>query len=210
MCDFNSTIWRLLGQDVQMFHLPTNSHSEMVAAAGWRENEPNRKTLVFEGEWHGVGEIPPVAKLLKNNASECPVQVERAVVKYYTNLKEALGGEMKHFLKGGAFADVEKFCDVWEAAMKKGYTPDFSGVKKFSGYVYVQRGATFTAPALAESGSVDVREGATFTAPALAESGSVDVREGATFTAPALVKVSGSVDVREGATFTAPKLKTKK
>jgi hypothetical protein len=90
---------------------------------------------------------------------------------------------------------VAKNCKVTAPALAK------------SGYVYVQEGATFTAPALVEvSGSVDVQKGATFTAPALVEvSGSVFVQEGATFTAPALAK-SGYVYVQEGATFTAPAL----
>jgi hypothetical protein len=83
----------------------------------------------------------------------------------------------------------------------------FKKLTEVSGSVYVQEGATFTAPALTKSGSVYVQEGATFTAPALTEvSGSVYVRQGATFTAPALTEVSGSVYVRQGATFTAPAL----
>ena len=91
--------------------------------------------------------------------------------------------------------------------IKKENKVDYSDLVEVSGSVYVQEGATFTAPALAKSGSVYVQEGATFTAPALKEvSGSVDVQEGATFTAPALKEVSGYVDVRQGATFTAPAL----
>ena len=83
-----------------------------------------------------------------------------------------------------------------------------SAMTSITGDLIIPKGATFTAPVLAEvSGCVVVSTGATFTAPVLAKSGYVDVREGATFTAPVLAEVSGSVYVHKGATFTAPKLK---
>ena len=109
MCDFHSTAWRLVGQDVQMCHLPSNSHSEMIDAAKWRVNEPNKRAVVFEAEWDCQGEIPAVAKLLKHNASECPPQVERAVVKYYKALQECIlnGDHWKDF------SEFVKFSDVW-------------------------------------------------------------------------------------------------
>ena len=108
MCDFHSTAWRLVGQDVQMCHLPSNSHSEMIDAAKWRVNEPNKRAVVFEAEWDCQGEIPAVAKLLKHNASECPPQVERAVVKYYKALQECIlnGDHWKDFSEFGKFSDV--------------------------------------------------------------------------------------------------------
>ena len=93
-----------------MVHLPNNSHAEMIEKAGWKANEPLRKVVVFEAEWDGQGEIPSAAKLLKNNVSECPVQVERAIVKYY--------GKLKGFLETGRdwkfFGDLAKFADVWQ------------------------------------------------------------------------------------------------
>ena len=82
MCDFHSTAWRLLGQDVQMCHTPNNSHVEMIESAGWRVNEPNRTTVVFEAEWGGVGEVPPAEKLIKNNREESPELVKKAVLKH--------------------------------------------------------------------------------------------------------------------------------
>ena len=64
---------------------------------------------VFEAEWDCQGDIPAVSKLLTNNASECPPQVERAVVKYYKRLQEfILTGD--HWEDWGEF---EKFSDVW-------------------------------------------------------------------------------------------------
>ena len=81
----------------------------MIEKAGWRANEPNKKVIVFEAEWDCKGDIPVAARLLKNNASECPEQVERAVVKYYTKLRA--------FLENGEgwkrFSDFENFADVW-------------------------------------------------------------------------------------------------
>ena len=185
MCDFHSTIWRLIGQDVQMFHLASNSHSEMVAASGWRENEPNRKVLVFEAEWNGAGEMPGDSRLVKSNFGECPDKVIKAIRKHCLKLKEALS-EGKHFDK--YFADAKVWGDVWTAAMRNGQNIDFSEVTEFTVSIYVRQGATLTAPKLAKSGSIDVQQGATLTAPELKE-------------------VSGSIYVRQGATLTAPKLK---
>ena len=59
MCDFHSTAWRMSGQDIQVAHLPSNSHSGMIDAAGWRVNEPNRKT----GENCAMLTIPEMTKV---------------------------------------------------------------------------------------------------------------------------------------------------
>lgn len=134
----------MLGQDVQMFHLPSNSHSEMVEQSGWRDNEPNRKTLVFEAEWSGNGEMPDAARLVRNH-SECPSLVQAAILRHYSRLAGALkdaGELMAHF------EDVKKFHDVWSAAMANGIAPDFSEVESFPGSIYVHQGATLTAPKL--------------------------------------------------------------
>ena len=48
MCDWHSTAWRLIGQEVQCAHKSNNSHAESIEEAGWRVNEPNRKTIIFE------------------------------------------------------------------------------------------------------------------------------------------------------------------
>jgi len=77
---------------------------------------------------------------------------------------------------------------------------------KRTGGVVVEKGATFTAPALEKSEYVMVRRGAAFTAPALAKSGGVMVYEGTTLTVPVLSEVAGYVVVEKGATFTAPAL----
>ena len=193
----------MIGQDIQVAHLASNSHSEMIKSAGWRDNEPNRKILVFEAEWNGEGELPPDTKLIRN-CGECPEKVKSRIKAHYQKLKEAL--ETGRHLDG-YFADADKWGDILTEAMNRGHAFDFSKVVSLGGTVYVREGATFTAPVLTKCGTVDVRKGATFTAPVLPEvSGYVDVREGATFTAPVLTEVSGYVNVMEGATFTAPVL----
>jgi hypothetical protein len=84
---------------------------------------------------------------------------------------------------------------------------NFKNLTEVSGSIYVQEGATLSAPALTKSGSIYVQEGATLSAPALTKSGSIDVRQGATLSAPALTEVSGYIDVQEGATLTIPQTK---
>jgi len=207
MCDFHSILGVAIGDNISIYHDPSNSHAEM------RKKLPTtasvapiaRPTTTFEAEWNGEGEIPSDTRLIRN-IGECPDRLVKKIRDHYIRLKEALETG-KHIQPGGYFGDVAKYADVWSAAMRKGHTLDFSEVVEFPSSVYVREGATFTAPKLAAVASyVDVREGATFTAPKLTKAGSVYVREGATFTAPKLTK-AGYVDVREGATFTAPKLK---
>ena len=113
MCDFHSTAWRLLGQEIQCAHLANNSHGESIAAAGWRVNEPNRKTVVFEAEWDGVGDLPTDEALIRNSG-ECPHNLITAIRRHYTKLAEAIKTG-KHL--DGYFADTKKWCDVWNAAI---------------------------------------------------------------------------------------------
>ena len=108
MCDFHSTVWRLLGQDAQCAHDSQNSHSEAVQKAGWRDNEPNRKINLFEAEWNGEGDLPSDEKLVRNSG-ECPEKLMIAIRRHYLRLQKFIqsGKEWKHF------ADIEKWADVW-------------------------------------------------------------------------------------------------
>ena len=102
MCDFHSTAWRLIGQDVQMCHLPTNSHSEMIAEAKWRVNEPNRQIQVFEAE--GTCE----ADVKIRQSGECPEKVMAAIKRHYRKLEECLKtGEGLRI--GEYFSDTKKY-----------------------------------------------------------------------------------------------------
>ena len=157
----------------------------MIEKSGWRENEPNRKTIIFEAEWNGEGDIPADSLLIRNNG-ECPENVVKRIRAHYQKLKEAIA-EGKHL--NTHFADHKKWADVWQKAIENGFMPDFSDVEEFAGYVYLKQGATLTAPKLVKV------------------SGYVYLKQGATLTAPKLVEVSGCVDLQQGATLTAPKLK---
>lgn len=109
MCNFHSTAWRKLGQDEQMLHFPHNSHAQMISEAGWRGNEPNRRTIVFEAEWDGVGQFPTDEKLVRN-AAECPKQLLAAIRRYYHMVSESIR-EGKHL---DFFGDMTKYKDIWE------------------------------------------------------------------------------------------------
>ena len=108
MCNFHSTAWRMIGQDIQMCHLPTNSHSKMIEAAGWRENEPNRVTLVFEAEGTSENNV----KIRQSN--ECPEKVMVAIRKHYRRLADCVSTGVGVRV-GEYFADIEKWSDVWSS-----------------------------------------------------------------------------------------------
>ena len=181
MCDFHSTAWRMLGQDVQVAHLPNNSHSEMIEKAKWRDNEPNRKIIVFEAEWDGTGEVPSDGKLVRNSG-ECPEKLMTAIRQHYLRLRKCLISG-KHL--DGHFKDHTKWADVWSKAMERGFMPDFSNVVEFCGDVIIEQGATATLPVLKEvSGDVRIGQGATATLPVLEKCGYVIIGQGATLDAP--------------------------
>lgn len=71
MCDFHSTAWRVLGQEIQMLHQSDNSHSNMIDKAGWRVNQPNRAPINFEAEWNCEGDMPKEGEFIRN-FGECP------------------------------------------------------------------------------------------------------------------------------------------
>jgi hypothetical protein len=131
MCDFHSTAWRVLGQDIQCAHNSDNSHSGMIEEAGWRDNEPNRAINIFEAEWNGEGELPGNAKLIRN-IGECPEQLVRRIRSHYTKLKEAIT-DGKHF--DFYFSDTEKWADVWNRAIANGVAVVMP--KVFGGNLYV-------------------------------------------------------------------------
>ena len=109
MCDFHSTAWRMIGQDIQVTHTPDNSHSGMINKVGWRVNEPNRKAIVFEVEWNGRGAMPSDTKLIRQ-CGECPEPLVKRIREHYRKLAETLKTG-KHLLT--YFADIEKWSDVW-------------------------------------------------------------------------------------------------
>ena len=181
MCDFHSTAWRLLGQDIQCAHVAGNSHSTAITEAGWRDNEPNRRTLIFEAEWDGIGEIPESSQLIRNNG-ECPERLEKAIREHYRRVKEAI--TTGKYLDS-TFADTKKFADVWNKAIANGVSVEIPAV--FHGDLYVYGSAKLDA--LTEVG------------------GYLRVYGSAKLDAPALTKVGGDLYVYGSAKLDAPKLK---
>jgi len=227
MCDFFSAVITANGQ---VFHLPSNSHSGIVAHYKLTENdtrsEMRDKARFFEYEWDGEGKVPENIKAILRGRDHPQVVLDAAKV-LAKNLKRALDEPGWGLTGDGAFAG-EEYADLrWKALIHekcphevakeiavrslhshgetiKSLHPLVSNIDGEKGFV-VMEGYSIAAPALTKSGSVDVSANATFTAPALTKSGYVYVSANATFTAPALTK-SGSVYVRENATFTAPAL----
>jgi hypothetical protein len=106
MCDFHSTAWRKIGQDIQMTHLPSNRHSEMIDASGWRVNQPNRTPIVFEAE--GTDE----SDVRIRQCGECHEDVIVAIKRHYRKLAKCI--ETGDGLRVGEyFADYARWSDVW-------------------------------------------------------------------------------------------------
>ena len=208
MCDFHSIVVR---RDGAIAHIPANSHSGAVEAAGWRENDQMadyRGAYFVEAEWDGKGEFLGVDQITRGEVNE---KQRKKIDDHYTALAKLLADPASHAermcLGRGVFAKPEYGDIRWkvlidlrtpaEVVAKIAETPLFAdgseitslhpAVTIVDGSFAISEGATFTAPALTEvSGYVYVRPNATFTAPALTKSGSVDVSENATFSAPLL------------------------
>ncbi|MDB6027545.1 MAG: hypothetical protein JWM68_3768 [Verrucomicrobiales bacterium] len=144
MCDFHSTAWRLLGQEIQMAHDPNNSHSDMIDKAGWRVNQPHRPIVIFEAEWSGDGDVPSNGSLIRNSG-ECPEKLVAAIRRHYEKLKEAIS-EGKHL--GTYFQEFEKYSDVWARvkALPEGVTfPAKCDYLDLSSLTSLPEGVTFPA-----------------------------------------------------------------
>ncbi len=136
----------------------------MIEKAGWRVNEPNKKTVVFESEWDGEGDLPSATKLIRNHG-DCPEQLEKRIVSHYRKLQEAIK-DGKHL--DSYFADTKKWADVWNKAIASGApvtlpevfegdlyvsgSAKLDALVKVGGYLYVYGSAKLDAPALKEVG----------------------------------------------------------
>lgn len=203
MCDFHSTCWRELGQDIQVTHVISNSHSEAIIKAGWRDNEPNRKTVNFEAEWDGEGEMPENNNLIRN-FEECSEKLANRIREHYIKLSEAIttGKWLDSYFK-----DIDTWRDVWAKAIEKGVfvklpevweggltitkntKVDVSNLTKVSKHLYLYEGAQLTAEKLTEVG------------------GYLCLYKEAQLTAEKLTKIGGSLNLYEEARLNAPKLK---
>lgn len=162
---FHKTVWRMIGTGIQHLHDGSSSHSAMIAKAGWRENEPNRKTLNFEADWDmmATAMLPP-NRLIRGH-HECPERLERRIVEHYNRVFEAVV-EGRHL--DGYFKNSKQWGDVWEAAANRGVSIAIPStmenalriyghvrlldLENLTGSLYVLPGATFEAPNLSDIG----------------------------------------------------------
>ncbi len=227
MCDFFSAVIR---RDGKVFHLPSNSHSGIVAHFGLTENDTMADMRgvprFYEFEWDVQGSVPSnITKLLRGvNPPEKVVDAAKVLAK---NLRQALDEPGWGLLDDGFFAG-EEFADLrWKALIHEKCPHKIAArlaetllhaqgeaikslhpkVTAIEGSWSVEKGYHISAPALTEvAGYIDVRENAKLDAPALTKAGSIYVSENAKLDAPALTK-AGYIDVRENAKLDAPKLK---
>lgn len=108
MCDRYSCIVRV---DGEIRHLPTNSHSEMVETAGWKENT-DLHTRFVEAEWDGQGEYPGAEKICRDELND---KQRKAVDRVYRALALVIDDPAKHAAKlclnGGIF-EAEEWADL--------------------------------------------------------------------------------------------------
>ena len=219
MCDFHSIAVR---RDGAIAHIPGNSHSGAVEAAGWRENGTGasqfREPFFVEAEWSGEGEFPGVDRITRN-ASTMNEKQRQKISDHYKALAKLLADPAEHAermcLGRGIFAAPE-YSDIRWKIFVDARTPEdvvaklaltslyaagctittlHPAVTKIEGNFRVEAKATLTAPVLAQTGDVVLDQGATLTAPVLAQTGYVRLYQGASFTAPVL-------GIQDGTKFT--------
>ena len=192
MCDFHSICVRV---DGAIAHLPENSHSGAIAAAGWRENDTMadlRGKYFVEAEWDGNGQFPGVDKITRGLTNK---KQHKVIEAHYTALAallsdpEANGDRM--LFDGGIFAD-DRYADIrWRVLVSENCPPRLAA-------------RLAVLPLYANGKPIKSLH------PAVQDlSGNLVVAEGYEISAPALTKVGGNLDVSGSAKLDAPKLKRK-
>src|SRR5688572_29293411 len=112
MCDFHSCCVR---RDGALAHIPGNSHSGAVAAAGWRENDQMadfRGAFFVEAEWNGEGIFPGVDKIVRGPVNE---KQRKVIEAHYTALANLLADPAANadrmLFDGGIFSN-DQFADI--------------------------------------------------------------------------------------------------
>ena len=103
MCDFHSICVRA---DGAVAHVPSNSHSEAVRHAKWRENEPNREPFFVEAE--GTTSAPAI----RGKANE---KQQKVIATHYENLGKLLSDPATHaerMLFGRGFFAAPRYADI--------------------------------------------------------------------------------------------------
>jgi hypothetical protein len=214
MCDFHSIVVR---RDGAIAHIPQNSHSGAVGAAGWRENDQMadmRGAFFVEAEWGGVGRFPGVEEITYSFGGGSLAEKQAKVIEaHYENLSKLLADPAAHagrMLFDGGYFSGDEYADVRWRVLHLPNTPwrIVERLVKSKLHADAQMPIRSLHPAITKiDGSFAVAEGVTLETKTLAEvSGGVYMREGSTLTAPVLAEVSGGVYMREGSTLTVPAL----
>ncbi len=121
MCDYHSIV---VFRDGQIAHVPSNSHSQAVAASGRAENTHANPERFAEFEWDGRGDLPSIAGLLADGRKDVTLTQaqERAALRHYGKLAEVHADPAKAFDPEGYFA-ADCYFDVRYAAAGNPSTP---------------------------------------------------------------------------------------
>ena len=123
MCNFHSICVRV---DGVVGHLPTNSHSGVIAALKWRENEPNTKPKFVEVEWDGRGTYPGAENIARVPDGEKLTAAQRkAIDRHYEALAKVLADPKKYarFLTGAGIFSGPEYLDVHIEVARKDACP---------------------------------------------------------------------------------------
>jgi hypothetical protein len=234
MCDFHSIAVR---RDGAVAHIPGNSHSGAVKAAGWTENdsvsEMRGVPRFNEAEWNGDGKFPGVDSITRGCSSL--TEKQRSVIEgHYTALASLLSNPEEHaerMLFGSGIFAGDEYADIrWrvlihpscpkrvaDKLVKLPLHANGERIKSFdpritelSGNLAVEDGYEISAPALTKVGG-DLYVDGSAKLDALTEvGGDLYVDGSAKLDAPALTKVGGDLKVDGSAKLDAPKLKRSK
>lgn len=225
MCDFHSIVVRADGAKA---HIPSNSHSGAVAAAGWRENEPHREKFFVECEWSGVGEYPGAEKITRGDINE---KQRKVIDTHYTALSKLLSDPKKHsdrMLFGAGIFSGDQYADIrWRVLIHpdrpnnlatklvtmrlhsngekiKSFDPRITSLE---GNLLIEDGYEICAPALTKVGGDLAVHGSSKLDALVEVGGYLDVYGSAKLDAPALTTVGGNLAVSGSAKINAPLLK---
>jgi hypothetical protein len=184
-----------------------DSHSRLIADAGWRESGPGDRFNVLNGEFippHGNWLATPDdwAFVIDEAQKEVPGwwqddphgQEQRLRCRFERWLAEKF-----QVLEGGLWVcngplQITTVHECLEALTESGDI-DAPSATNFSapaltesGDIYAGLATNFSAPALTKSGDIDAGSATNFSAPALTESGYIYAGSATNFSAPALTK----------------------
>ena len=211
MCDFHSICVR---RDGAIAHLASNSHSEAVKQAGWRENDEMadlRGKFFVEAEWNGDGTFPDVNKITRGEANE---RQRKVIEAHYSALSALLADPAANaermLFDGGIFAG-DQYADIRWRVLIYPDCPKSIADRLVTLPLYANGEAIKSFDPRIETleGSFAIADGYTVTAKNLRKVGGYVVVYGsAKADFPVLTKVGGYVRVYGSGKMVAPKLAT--